>query len=325
VKTSPLFSSLKKGEFSLNTVVSKKQTIISYVIAFVFILAMVTVSVMLKDREVILPEMAAMTIGMWVYRDAGWIRQPSKIFLAPSITAVIGFVVNQLPITYVGKVILTLGLLMLTLRMIQSNLAPSIATGLLPLVMNATEWSFIISIFIFTILLMLGVLVFRLNNGFEKKIQILYKYTMVLFLILNIVWIGLVWVAGYPKLAVIPPILVVVYEVLQKPMYYGKMAFKQGMILTISATVGTLLYFTIDSWIIITLLAMILMMILLRIVDIRMPAVYAFPLLPFVFPAEIVERLPIGALIASVFFFGSVLVYKKLEMKRNRKEMQLQN
>lgn len=324
MKTSPLFSSLKKGELSLNTVVSKKQTIISYVIAFVFILAMVTVSVMLKDPEVILPEMAAMAIGMWVYRDAGWIRQPSKIFLAPSITAVIGFMVNQLPITYVGKVILTLGLLMLILRIIQSNLAPSIATGLLPLVMNATEWSFIISIFIFTILLMLGVLVFRLNKGLEKKIQIQYKYMMV-FLILNIVWIGLVWVAEYPKLAVIPPILVVVYEVLQKPMYNGKMAFKQGMILTISATVGTLLYFTIDSWIIITLLAMILMMILLRIVGIRMPAVYAFPLLPFVFPAEIVERLPIGALVASVFFFGSVLVYKKVEMKRNRKEMQLQN
>jgi hypothetical protein len=81
VKTSPLFSYLKKGELSLNTVVTKKQTIISYVIAFFFILAMVTVSVMLKVHEVILPEMAAMAIVMWVYREAGWIRQPSKFFL----------------------------------------------------------------------------------------------------------------------------------------------------------------------------------------------------------------------------------------------------
>lgn len=85
------------------------------------------------------------------------------------------------------------------------------------------------------------------------------------------------------------------------------------------------MFFTIDSWILITLLAMILMMILLRIVGIRMPSVYAFLLLPFVFPAEIVARLPIGALVASVFFFGTVLVYKNVEMKRNRKEMQLQN
>jgi hypothetical protein len=265
-----------------------------------------------------------MAIGMWVYRDAGWIRQPAKIFLAPSITAAIGFAINQFPIAYLGKVILTLVLMMLFLRIIQSNLSPSIATGLLPLVMNATKWSFIISVFTFTILLTIGVLIFGLNKGLEKKVQIQFKY-MIVFLVLNFVWIGLVWVVGYPQLAVIPPILVVVYEVLQKPMYNGKMAFKQGMVLTISATVGTFLYFTIDSWITITLLAILLMLILLRIVGIRLPAVYAFPLIPFVFPNEIVARLPIGALVASVFFFGSVLLFKKVEMKRNQKEMQLQD
>jgi hypothetical protein len=93
---------------------------------------------------------------------------------------------------------------MLFLRIIQSNLAPSIATGLLPLVMNATEWSFIISVFTFTILLMLGVLVFGLNKGLEKKVTIQYKY-MFVFLGLNFVWIGLCLVAGYSQLAVIPP------------------------------------------------------------------------------------------------------------------------
>jgi hypothetical protein len=308
----------------MNTVVSKRRTVIPYVVAFAFILLMVVSALLLNDHEVILPEIAAMAIAMWVYREAGWIRQPSKIFIAPSFTAVIGFAVNQLDLVYIGKVILTLALIVLFLRIIQSNLAPSIATGLLPLVMNANEWTFIISVFIFTFILMLGVLLFRLNKGLEKKIQIQYKY-MIVFLLLNIIWIGLVWVADYPQLAVIPPILVVVYEVLQKPMYNGKMAFKQGLVLTISATVGTLLYFAINSWILITLLSLILMLILLRIVGIRMPAVYAFPLLPFVFPDEIVAKLPVGALVSSVFFFGLVLIYKKVEMNRSKKEMQLQD
>lgn len=210
---------------------------------------------------------------------------------------------------------------MLFLRIIQSNLGPSIATGLLPVVTNANEWSFIISVFIFTFILMLGVLKFGLNKGLEKKVKIQYKY-MLVFLVLIFVWIGLCWLAGYP-LAVIPPILVVVYESLQKPMYNGKMAFKQGLVLTISATVGTLLYFVIDSWILVTLLDMILMLILLRIVGIRVPAVYAFPLLPFVFPDHIVAMLPLGSLITCVFLFTSVLAYKKMEMKRSRKVMQM--
>ncbi|MGE6718316.1 hypothetical protein ACQKGD_13200 [Peribacillus frigoritolerans] len=306
----------------MDVAISKKETIISYIIAIIFIIVMITAAVMLKDHEIILPEVAAMAIAMWVYREAGWIRQPSKIFIAPSVTAAIGFAVNQLDITYLAKVSLTLALILLFLRIIQSNLAPSIATGLLPLVMNANEWSFIISVFTLTFILMLGVLAFGLNRGLEKKVKIQYKY-MLVFLVLNFVWIGLCWVAGYPKLAVIPPILVVVYEVLQKPMYNGKMAFKQGLVLTISATVGTLLYFAIDSWILVTLLDMVLMLLLLRIVGIRLPAVYAFPLLPFVFPDDIAAMLPIGSLIASVFMFGSVLTYKKIEMKRRGEVMQM--
>jgi hypothetical protein len=96
--------------------------------------------------------------------------------------------------------------------------------------------------------------------------------------------------------------------------------------LSISAAVGTLLYFTIDSWILVTLIDMILMFFLLRIVGIRIPAVYAFPLLPFIFPDEIVMMLPLGSLTTCVFLFGSVLAYKKVEMKRrketaNMKEM----
>ncbi|MDW4433807.1 hypothetical protein QI174_12680, partial [Staphylococcus saprophyticus] len=107
------------------------------------------------------------------------------------------------------------------------------------------------------------------------------------------------------------------------PKYNGKVAFKQSLVLTISATVGTMLYFALDSWILITLINMILMYILLHIVGVRIPAVYAFPLLPFIFPDKIVALLPLGSLITCVFLFGSVLAYKKLEMKRSGKVMQI--
>ncbi|MEK7017071.1 hypothetical protein [Bacillus sp. FSL R9-9410] len=304
----------------MDSVISRKETIISYSIAILFILAMVAAAVLLDDPEVILPEIAAMAIALWAYREPGWLRQPEKIFIAPSITAVIGFAVNQMDISYIGKVILTLILMMLFLRVIQSNLAPSIATGLLPLVTNATEWSFIISVFILTFILMLGVLIFKLTNGLERKVKIQYKY-MVVFLILNFVWISICWITGYEQLAAIPPILVVVYESLQKPMYNEKMAFKQILVLTISAAVGTLLYFAIDSWIVVTLLNMILMLVLLKIVGVRIPAAYAFPLLPLVFPDEMIKMLPVGSFIAGVFLFGAVLLYKKWEMKQKGMQM----
>src|SRR5699024_2599921 len=223
---------------------------------------------------------------------------------------------------YSAKVTLTLALIMLFLRIIQSNLAASIATGLLPLVMNANGWSFIISVFILTFILMLGVLVFGLHRGLRKKVQIQYKY-MIVFLAINFVWIGLCWIVGKPQLAVIPPILVVVYEVLQKTMYNGKMAFKQGLGLTLSATVGTWLYFALNTWILVTIPSVILMLILLMIVGIRLPAVHAFPLLRFILPADIVALLPLGSLVASVFMFTSVLAYKQFEIRKRGKEQKM--
>lgn len=306
----------------MNRSISKKEMMISYFIAITLIMVMVTSSLILKDREIILPEIAAMAIAMWAYREPGWIRQPSTIFLAPSITAILGFAVNHLTIGYLEKVIITLVLIMLFFRLFKSSLAPAIATGLLPLVMNANEWTFIISVIVLTLILMLGVLLFGLHKGLDQKVKTEYKY-MLVFLVLNLLWIGLCWLFGYPRLAVIPPILVVVYETLQKPMYNEKMAFKQGLVLTISATVGTLLYLAIDSWILVTLLDMVLMIVLLRLVGIRMPAVFAFPLLPFVFPEEIVSVLPLGTLAASIFLFGSVLAYKKFEMKQRGNVMQV--
>ena len=299
----------------MNAVISKKETIISYTIAILFILAMVTAGVLLNDPEVILPEIAAMAIALWAYRAPGGLSNPDTTLVPPSITALIGFAVNQMDLDSIGKVSVTLVLMMLFLRVIQSNLAPSIATGLLPLVTNATEWSFVISVFALTFILMIGVLIFKLNNGIKRKVHIQYKY-MTVFLILNFVWISLCWITGYEQLAVIPPILVVVYESLQKPMYNEKMAFKQILVLTTSATVGTLLYFAIDSWIVVTFLNMILMLILLKIVGVRIPAAYAFPLLPLVFPDEMITMLPVGSFVAGVFLFGAVLLYKKWEMKQ---------
>ena len=67
------------------------------------------------------------------------------------------------------------------------------------------------------------------------------------------------------------------------------MAFKQILVLTASATVGTLLYFAIDSWIVVTLLNMILMVILLKSLEYVFQQTYAFPLLPLVFPDEMIK------------------------------------
>ncbi|KLD59765.1 hypothetical protein WP50_15710 [Lactiplantibacillus plantarum] len=62
-----------------------------YLAGWSFILLMVASATLQHDAEIILPEIGALTAGTWVYRKTAWTRQPLKLFLVPSGTAIIGF------------------------------------------------------------------------------------------------------------------------------------------------------------------------------------------------------------------------------------------
>ena len=85
-------------------------------------------------------------------------------------------------------------------------------------------------------------------------------------------------------MALIPPITVVVYESLNMMMYSLKMCLKQIAALTLSISMAVLMQLWIQDWILLTLIYMPLMFLLLKLFDMRIPAVYAFPFLVFVFP-----------------------------------------
>ncbi|GAA2865738.1 hypothetical protein GCM10010837_16300 [Aminobacter niigataensis] len=287
----------------------------AYAAAFGFILLMVLAAVFFGDSEIVLPEIAAMAVALWAWREKGWLRQPEKIFIVPSVTATIGFAVNLLDQSFVVKILLVLCLMLVAMRAIRTNLAPALATGFLPVVTNATHYSFLIAIFVTTFALMLGVMLFKLNRGVPREAPVKYQY-MLVYLAIHLVWIAITVLAGYPHMAIIPPITVVVYESLQMPMYMRKMALKQVAVLTLSALIGTVLFLALQNWFVVAAIDLALIYGLLHLFKARIPAAYAFPFLPFVFPAEFVPQLPFGAAIVSVFFFSLVLAYKTYEKKR---------
>ncbi|GHC49710.1 hypothetical protein GCM10010096_21900 [Alcaligenes pakistanensis] len=52
---------------------------------------------------------------------------------------------------------------------------------------------------------------------------------------------------------------------------------------------------------------------LLRLFKMRMPAVYAFPLLAYVFPEQSLSLLPVAALLVSGLSLSAVLMFHKLQ------------
>lgn len=99
-------------------------------------------------------------------------------------------------------------------------------------------------------------------------------------------------------------------------MYSARMALKQTAVLTLSAAIGAALFQALHSWPLIAALDMFAVFLLLRLFKMRMPAVYAFPLLPFVFPPEVARLLPAAALAASAVSFSLTLAYHHTRKRR---------
>ncbi|KRN97710.1 hypothetical protein [Companilactobacillus kimchiensis] len=285
----------------------------NYLIGFIFIIFMVATATLLHDMEIILPEIGALTAGTWIYQNGGWINQPVKIFLAPSGTAIIGFLINQLTIGYAEKVLLGLLLMLILLRILHSNLAPSFATGLLPIIINATHWSFIVAILLFTLMLMCGVFIQGSYKQTSPSTPIQNRH-MLIFTLMAIIWVGSVWFFGFSQMAAIPPVMVVFFEVLQKPNYHWKMATKHFIALVGAATIGVLVHLLFTSWLLSTAISLPLVFVLLQILKINLPAAFAFPLLALVLPTSMFHMLPITAIIATTFFLGSMVVLKKIKL-----------
>ncbi|CAJ1187266.1 hypothetical protein CPR19088_GLDEOEPO_00346 [Companilactobacillus paralimentarius] len=282
----------------------------NYLIGFIFIIFMVASATLLNDMEIILPEIGALTAGTWIYQNGGWINQPTKIFLAPSGTAIIGFLINQLAITYAEKVLLGLLLMLILLRILHSNLAPSFATGLLPIIINATHWSFIVAILLFTFFLMIGVFLQGKYQRTTPSSPIKNEH-MLIFTIMAIIWVGAVWFFGFSQMAAIPPVMVVFFEVLQKENYGWQMASKHFIALVGAVTIGVLVHLAVTSWLLSAIISLPLVFVLLQLLKIKLPAAFAFPLLALVLPTSMFHMLPITAIIASIFFLGTIVLLKK--------------
>lgn len=282
----------------------------SYLPAFAFILLMVAAAVLFQDREIILPELAAMAVALWTWKDPQWMRHPEKIFLWPSLTALLGFAINltQLPVS--AKLALVLIGMLGLFAVLRYSLAPALATGFLPVVTNATHWSFMLAILVTTAVLAIGV-VWRRPRGASRDAAPPQWPLLGFYALISAAWMGVALALGHAQLMVIPPLAVVVYESLHMKMYSARLLGKQVAVLSLSAGVGVLTAQWLESWLLIALLDLLLVHALLAIFRMRVPAVYAFPFLALVLPATALPVLPFATAFAGVLLLGAVLFWHR--------------
>jgi hypothetical protein len=283
---------------------------------YALIFIMIGASLFFGQKEIILPEMAALAVGCLIYEHPGWVAKPFHIFLLPSITAVGGFLINKLDIGMAPKLILALSFIWIVLLLFKSSLAPALATGLLPVITNATSVSFILAIVVLTFILYQGLRfkkgepqVVTNSGGHKPKDNILY-------LAFLSVWILICSRNGWMFIAAIPPVIVVGYESVHKKDYTLKMFYKQVICLFLAAYIGTQSLYFLNNLLLAALVDIILVTLTLRLLSFKLPPAYAMALLPMVLHNSTSHKyFHWQVLTMATLVLGIVCLYKNIKLK----------
>lgn len=285
---------------------------IDYLIGYILILLMVILSAEMDNNHLILPEFAVLCVGVLALKETHWIINPFKIVLMPSVTALMGFGVNLFKIDYLFKIYFIVLLMLIVLKLANSKLAPSFATGLLPIVTNTQHWYFILVVVGMTSVLMIVVYITGSYKSIKKPVKSLERVVVRQYLEILLVWIMIVHILGVDMMVAIPPVLVLLLEMIQKEHYPVLILWKQVVILTIIAYISVWLHLLIANDIYYIAIMMPLILIILNIFRIQIPAVYAFPPLILVLPIPMIQQLGWYTLLASSFSLGCVYLLKNL-------------
>lgn len=294
-----------------NTVqVALKYQFNSFFIAYSFILFMIGAGYFFKEREIILPELVALSIGCLVYKKDSWLEKPKHIFLLPSLTAILGYVINLIEINIFLKVFLVLGVMFLMLHLLKSKFAPAIATGLLPIITNCNSYVFLVSILFFTGLL--AVLTATVFKQKEKPQVIMINPKPIIsswgYLVILTLWLFFCYTADAIEMAAIPPVIVVGYETIAKREYNLSMLYKQIIALVSAAFIGAQSIYYVDNYLLAAILNFAFISLILRVLKLKMPPAYAMSILPMILPHYSRTYFAIDTAIMLVGILGPVYI-----------------
>lgn len=285
------------------------------VLGYAIVFTMIGASAFFRNKEIILPEIAALAVGSLIYQHPAWLVKPFHIFLLPSITATGGFLINKMDVSMATKLILALLFVLLILLLFKSALAPAFATGLLPIITDANSIYFILAILTFTFLLFASLRIMNKDLPLQIDAKPQSHKDKILYMAFILIWVLICSINGWMFVAAIPPVIVVGYESIHKEQYTFNMFYKQVICLFVAAFIGTLSLYWLNNLLLAALLDIVLVSLFLRSMAFKLTPAYAMAILPMVLPKASREHFYLQVLIMSGLVLGLVFLYKNIDFK----------
>ena len=298
--------------------------IIRYIISTLVLMLMVSSAILFEEKEIIFPEMAALTIGMWIVEKDVWRVRPKQMLVLMTLGAIVGVcIVKFLPLLLIFKIALAFSFAAICLIFTKTSLIPLLSACILPVMLGTESFIYFLAVCIltFTIVTIENVLC---KLGIRKTIDINcykgdIKQEAILWIKMLIVLFIVSFFAIYVSnlFIILPPLIVTFAEFVHSKAGFRSRPFQIIFILFAASSIGTLFcivgreFFHLNDIVIIAFI-FISLIIVFELVGKYFAPAGAMALIPMILPSKDLIYLPLYECLGSIIFIGlALLIFMK--------------
>jgi len=310
----------------MNAEILKRVRIERYLFGTLMALVMVLIAELSGEKEIIFPEICALTIGAWISEQQPWMTNKRRIFFLMSAAALFGvLIVRYVPVLLIFQVCLCFAFTGVILTLCKTNFVPIISACILPVYLGTKSWIYPLSVMVMALVIIIAQWLmekfhFRPVNNFEPCNFEIKKQI--------IRWLKLLTVFGL--IALIPfkthqiyflaPPLIVMFTELSNPLSPARKVphYIVGL-MTFGAFTGCMLRLVLNVYLglplsLCTVLACIILFFALNKVRINFPPAGAILLIPMILDEHLLMLFPFEVFIGAVILCCiSLMMFKTQE------------
>ena len=128
-----------------------------YFYALLMILLMIGAAELLMEREIIFPEMAALTIGMWIVDKRVWRVSRIGVVVLMTLGAIAGVCIGRYsPFPLLANLMFAFAFAAICLTLSRATLVPQISACMLPVLLETESWVYPVAVFIMSVIVVGG-------------------------------------------------------------------------------------------------------------------------------------------------------------------------
>lgn len=286
----------RKFTFSLKQIPPKVYPILAVLL---LVMAMYTAAVILPQKDIIFPELAALAVGTWVLGNHRWLQKPLFICISPTLAAVTGIIIVHFLSQYqMFAILLAFVVVSIELSIIRSHVTPSISAAILPIFLKIDSLCYPLAVGVLTYIVAfphhwslltskesqippINNELLAYNRNFLKWLSIYAGVILIALLAFLIHW----------PFIIAPPLIVAFVEIIQHHEGTSIRYFKLFWLVGCSAILGTFSMIVLHnmmhlSIVIVAAFSVIGVLLLFRFLKLSFPPAMAISLLPTIIPNE---------------------------------------